>query len=83
LQYQIPGFKGGQYGLDGGEHFWSIPEAGGTIDAALQADMSSLPSGQYDYTLTTGIRQFTGTIFAGSSSDNKGKLLNPVLSLWQ
>jgi len=76
LQYQIPGFKGGEYGLDGGEHLWSIPQAGGTIDAALQADMSSLPSGQYDYTLTTGIRQFTGTIFAGSSSDNKGKLLN-------
>ncbi|WP_193387016.1 FG-GAP-like repeat-containing protein, partial [Kamptonema sp. PCC 6506] len=76
LQYQIPGFKGGEYGLNGGEHIWSIPEAGGTIDAALQADMSSLPSGQYDYTLTTGIRQFTGTIFAGSSSDNTGKLLN-------
>ena len=22
--YQIPGFAGGEYGLDGGEHFWTF-----------------------------------------------------------
>lgn len=51
FKYQIPGYSGTQYSLTGGEHFWSMPQAGGTIDAALQVDMSALPSGQYDYTI--------------------------------
>ncbi|MEG3861999.1 FG-GAP-like repeat-containing protein, partial [Microcoleus sp. herbarium12] len=76
FQYQIPGYSGNQYSLTGGEHFWSMPNNGGTIDAALQVDMSALPSGQYDYTINSGIRRFTGTIFAGSSTDTKDKLVS-------
>ena len=38
FEYQVPGFARGQDGLNGGEHFWSIPSGGGSIDAALQAD---------------------------------------------
>jgi RHS repeat-associated protein len=80
FKYQIPGYSGNQYGLTGGEHFWSMPAImpinGGPIDAALQVDMSALPSGQYDYTINSGIRRFTGTIFAGSSTDTKDKLVS-------
>jgi RHS repeat-associated protein len=76
FKYQIPGYSGNQYGLTGGEHFWSMPASAGTIDAALQVDMSALPSGQYDYTINSGIRRFTGTIFAGSSTDTKDKLIS-------
>ena len=76
FKYQIAGYSGNQYSLTGGEHFWSMPEAGGAIDAALQVDMSALPSGQYDYTINSGIRRFTGTIFAGSSTDTKDKLIS-------
>ncbi|WP_223300941.1 FG-GAP-like repeat-containing protein [Oscillatoria nigro-viridis] len=76
FQYQIPGYSGNQYSLTGGEHFWSMPDGGGSIDAALQVDMSALPSGQYDYTINSGIRRFTGTIFAGSSTDTKDKLVS-------
>ncbi|MEG4322316.1 MULTISPECIES: DUF4114 domain-containing protein [unclassified Microcoleus] len=76
FKYQIPGYSGTQYSLTGGEHFWSMPEAGGTIDAALQVDMSALPSGQYDYTINSGIRRFTGSIFAGSSTDTKDKFIS-------
>jgi RHS repeat-associated protein len=76
FKYQIPGYSGNQYSLTGGEHFWSMPNNGGTIDAALQVDMSALPSGQYDYTINSGIRRFTGTIFAGSSTDTKDKLIS-------
>ncbi|MEG5025164.1 MULTISPECIES: FG-GAP-like repeat-containing protein, partial [unclassified Microcoleus] len=76
FQYQIPGYSGNQYSLTGGEHFWSMPDGGGFIDAALQVDMSALPSGQYDYTINSGIRRFTGTIFAGSSTDTKDKLVS-------
>ncbi|TAF68987.1 MAG: hypothetical protein EAZ59_09855, partial [Oscillatoriales cyanobacterium] len=75
-KYQIPGYSGNQYSLTGGEHFWSMPNNGGHIDAALQVDMSALPSGQYDYTINSGIRRFTGTIFAGSSTDTKDKLVS-------
>ncbi|TAG67879.1 MAG: hypothetical protein EAZ25_05665 [Oscillatoriales cyanobacterium] len=76
FQYQVPGYSGNQYGLTGGEHFWSMPAGGGSIDAALQVDMSALPSGQYDYTINSGIRRFTGTIFAGASADLKDKLVS-------
>lgn len=76
FQYQIPGYSGNQYSLTGGEHFWSMPDGGGSIDAALQVDMSALPSGQYDYTINSGIRRFTGNIFAGSSTDTKDKLVS-------
>lgn len=76
FKYQIAGYSGNQYSLTGGEHFWSMPNNGGSIDAALQVDMSALPSGQYDYTINSGIRRFTGTIFAGSSTDTKDKLIS-------
>jgi len=76
FQYQVPGYAGNQYGLTGGEHFWSMPATPGSIDAALQVDMSALPSGQYDYTINSGIRRFTGTIFAGTSTDTKDKLVS-------
>lgn len=76
FDYQIPGYKGSNYGLTGGEHFWSIQTDAGNIDAALQADLSSLPSGQYPYELTSGLRRFTGTLFAGSSTTTTGELLS-------
>ncbi|MEH2218468.1 MAG: FG-GAP-like repeat-containing protein [Nostoc sp.] len=71
--YQVPGIAQGQYGLSGGEHFWSLPDTGGTADAALEADLRSLPSGQYTYELTTGL--FTSS-FNGSSTTSTGKLIN-------
>ena len=77
---------GGGFGFDvkdvsnlqliGSEHFFSIPTSGGTIDAALQADLRSQPSGQYDYKLSTGLRQFNPLGLAGSSTINNGKLVN-------
>jgi YD repeat-containing protein len=76
FQLQLPGFAGEEYGLAGGEHFWNIPENGGPIDAALQLDLRSMSSGQYNYSLRSGIRQFNGEIFAGSSTETEGKLLN-------
>ena len=71
----VPGFAGGQYGLNGGENFWSIPSGGGKIDAALQADLRTLSSGRYDYDLTTGLLRFNNNQFNGSTSASTGKLL--------
>ncbi|HEY2415095.1 MAG TPA: RHS repeat-associated core domain-containing protein [Pirellulaceae bacterium] len=55
FQYQVPGNAGGQNNLQGGENFWTIPSTRGAVDGALQVDMTDQPSGNYDYTLTSGI----------------------------
>ncbi len=75
FEYQVPGFAGG-FGLDGGEHFWSIPENGGRIDAALQADLRTLGSGLYDYELTTGLLRLNNGTFSGSTTTNQGQFLH-------
>ncbi|MBW4497678.1 MAG: hypothetical protein KME26_32380, partial [Oscillatoria princeps RMCB-10] len=84
FEYQLPGFERGNYGLKGGEHFWEIPETGGKIDAALQADMRSLSSGEYDYSLNSGVYLFDGEAIFGSSTESQGKILsvNTINSPW-
>ncbi len=77
FEFQVPGFAGGEYGLDGGEHFWSLPGNGGLADAALQADMRFLSSGRYDYELTRGLLQLNDeNLFSGSTSTSSGRLLH-------
>ncbi|WP_156804809.1 CARDB domain-containing protein [Synechococcus sp. PCC 6312] len=76
FDYQVPGFTGGQFGLDGGENVWAIPASGGGVDAAMQADLRSLPSGQYDYSLQAGVRLFVRDEFLGSSTTNQGTLIH-------
>lgn len=82
---QVSGVAPGQYEQTiGGEHFWSLPANGGSISAALQADLSNLDSGQYTYKLTSGIRQFTNQGLFGSSSTTTGKVIsvNSVQSIF-
>jgi RHS repeat-associated protein len=76
FDYQVPGFAGGEYGLNGGEHFWSLPNKKGDANFSLQADLSSQASGKYDYTLTSGIRLFVRNQFVGSSSSSESYLLH-------
>lgn len=76
FKLEVPGFAGGQFGLNGGEHFWSIPNGGGKIDAALQADLRTLDSGRYDYDLTTGLMRLNNNQLNGSTSTSKGKFLH-------
>ncbi|MEZ2228306.1 MAG: RHS repeat domain-containing protein [Microcoleus sp.] len=79
FEYQVPGYSGNEFGLKGGENFWSIPAGSPTsginIDAALQADLSFLPSGQYEYELKTGLRQLTDNRFTGAIATSKDKLV--------
>ena len=76
FNYQVPGFGGGEYGLDGGEHFWSVPDQIGDIKFSLQADLRDFASGKYDYTLNSGIRFFVNEGIRGSSIDTEDKLLH-------
>ncbi len=73
---QVPGFGGGSFGLDGGEHFWSLPEDDGRIDAALQADLRALPSGVYDYELSSGLLRLNEGTFSGSTTTDDGEILH-------
>ena len=74
--YQVPGYQGTDYGLSGGEHIWSIPGTRGQVDAALQIDLKDLPSGQYDYSLESGIYLFFNNQFTGRSTTNNSKILH-------
>ncbi|MDJ0674655.1 MAG: FG-GAP-like repeat-containing protein [Calothrix sp. MO_167.B42] len=74
--YEAPGVAPGEYGLSGGENFWSLPASGGEVDAALQVDMGDLDSGRYEYELTAGLQIFTGDSFNGSSTTTTGELIN-------
>jgi RHS repeat-associated protein len=76
FELEVPGFAGGEFGLDGGEHFWSIPNGGGTINAALQADLRTFASGRYDYDLTTGLLRLNNDQLNGSTSTTEGQFLH-------
>ena len=66
----------GQFGLLGGENFWSIPAGGGPLDVALQMDLVDQPTGVYPYSLNIGLRGFTGSRFIGSASVIQDELLH-------
>ena len=71
FEYEVPGFEGGQYGLEGGEHFWTLPSMGRTNFAtkpAIQADLAELGSGRYEYVLQAGIYAYASGRFSGRSS---------------
>ncbi len=73
----VPGFSDApDFGLRGGEHFFSIPAGGGPLDAALQVDLRDQPTGLYTYTLNTGLRGFTGTRFIGSDNVSRDQLVH-------
>ena len=76
FDYQVPGLARGEYGLDGGEHFWSLPRQDGNISAALQADLRNLASGKYSYSLTSGVRRLVNDQFLGSSSTSNGEIIH-------
>lgn len=71
FEYEVPGYDGGQYGLEGGEHFWNVPSLGtDTISAkpAIQANLKDLASGVYEYSLQAGLYALSGGRFSGRSN---------------
>jgi YD repeat-containing protein len=70
------------YGLKGGENFFSLPQGATADAAALQVNLTGAPSGVYTYTVTSGLRRFNGKDFAGSSATQTGRLtvVNSIVS---
>jgi YD repeat-containing protein len=79
FEFQVPGFASApQFGLTGNEHFWTLPDEPGEVEAAMQADLSQFPSGLYDYELTLGVRIFddAGQRLVGSARRVTGRILH-------
>ncbi|MFQ4138137.1 peroxidase family protein [Nodosilinea sp. PGN35] len=76
LGYTVPGYSGG-LGLDGGEHFWRIPNQTGPVTGSLQADLRDIASGIYKFDLSAGIYLNSLDIqFVGSSKAQTGQLIH-------
>ena len=55
----VPGYTGDQFGLSGGEHFWTVPDQdNAVVQGALQADLSDQASGVYTYQVERDIQTF-------------------------
>ncbi|AFY71927.1 RHS repeat-associated core domain protein (plasmid) [Thalassoporum mexicanum PCC 7367] len=78
FEYQVPGIADGDFGLDGGQHFWDF-QTGDAVSAGLQADLSSLSSGRYEFEMSTGLLWSDDPVnngFSGSTSTQTGSLIN-------
>ncbi len=51
--------------FQGGENFFRVPTSGGKVEAAIQLDMSNVPSGIYSVELSQGIYANSGVGFVG------------------
>ena len=77
FEFRVPGYtpsRAGlrEFGLPEGSHTWRLDESG-SVQAALQADLSNLPSGVYEYELSTGLLQLNDRRFAGSTASQTGQ----------
>jgi RHS repeat-associated protein len=85
-EYVIAGYQpviGLGSNLRRNEHVWEIPNEGGSFRVALQADLSQVPTGIYQYTINSGVlsRQNDPRIletirFSGSTTNSKGSLVH-------
>lgn len=76
VEQMVPGFDGTDFGLRGGEHFFSIPAGSGPLDVAIQSDLRDVPTGVYPYQLQSGLRGFTGNRFIGTSTTTRDLLVH-------
>ncbi|MDW8265945.1 MAG: FG-GAP-like repeat-containing protein, partial [Gemmataceae bacterium] len=72
----VPGHPGGEFGLRGGEHFWTLPATLQDVRVSLQADLRAMPTGRYGYAFETGLLRFNGTAFVGSTSTQTGDFIH-------
>ncbi len=77
VEVAAPGFdQPGEFGLMGGENFFTVPAGGGRLDARLMVDLSDQPTGLYPYTVTIGLRGLSDGRFTGASDVVQDLLLH-------
>lgn len=77
LTAQFTLLRGG-FSTPGGTHYWTLPDEPGRAEAAFQADLSSLPSGIYDFELTVGLHLLgeSGDQRVGTATRLRGQFLH-------
>jgi RHS repeat-associated protein len=77
IEQTLPGIASGQAGgATGGENLWSLSGGVNTpFNASLQADLSQLASGAYEYKLTAGIQGYRNGQLVGTTDTKTGKIL--------
>ncbi|MBW3599816.1 MAG: hypothetical protein KY475_21415, partial [Planctomycetes bacterium] len=73
--YTHPGASLADLGVPGDWHFWSLPPAGGDIEAALQLEIPDPATGVYDYTVRTGFL-FRGNVGSTVMADGELAIVN-------
>jgi RHS repeat-associated protein len=72
VRVAAPGFdQPGQFGFRGGENFFDIPTGSGPVDVGLQIDLRQQPTGVYQYSFSSGIRNRIGEFFVGASQTQR------------
>jgi RHS repeat-associated protein len=75
FNYDAPGYTGNIPGLEPGENFWTYTNTS-HVQAALQADLSNLPSNIYTYTIRSGFVRGDQTGFSGALSASTGQVIS-------
>jgi RHS repeat-associated protein len=86
VDVSVGGATAGELGLAGGENVWSIPDFPpnsqyqnrqvGNLEAALQVDLRTAPTGAYSYTLDTGLRQLSSAGLSGTDVSQEGVIVH-------
>ena len=76
FSYDMPGYIGTGLGLRNGDLIWSVPNNATRIDAAMQADIRTLPTGEYGYTISSGLQVRNGGPFTGRRNRTTGTILH-------
>ncbi|AFY71953.1 RHS repeat-associated core domain protein (plasmid) [Thalassoporum mexicanum PCC 7367] len=76
FEYQVPGSAAGDFGLSAGQHFWDFQS--GSLTAGLQADLSTLSSGRYEFEMDTGLIWFDpiANNYSGTTLTQTGNLIS-------
>lgn len=74
--FEVPGSNAFIPGVPANANFWEVPTEGGSIDAGLQIDMRTMPTGRYTYSQQAGIMTISRQLF----TDGMGNVIGVVLS---
>ena len=71
---QLPGAAGEADGGRNGQNFWTVPSSAGDVESRLLVHESSLATGIYDYTVTSGVGRVANGVQSGRYTQTTGQL---------
>lgn len=74
VSVQLPGAAVAAGGAQSGQNFWTVPSNAGDVEGRLLVHESSLATGIYDYTVTSGVGRVANGVQSGQYTQTTGKL---------